>query len=287
MDTAGVDLAVVGIMQHSIQILGDYYRLRPGCVSSQLLAHALCQYDRRALTDIRKRHATPSSEAEHLKNLTACASDVDSIYCRCAETYPKFGLTAEDFRAAITGAIDKYLVRFAKGGVAPTVKEIREFINELQNTDLYLALACERGNEHAWQHFDLEYRPFIERLARHLASTGTDADEVIDSVYAELFGTKLVAGVRQSKFRSYTGRGTLRGWLRAVVSNAVVDLYRGRQDQMPLENWPGSSEATREKARVSARARGAEDAMLDNVPRKRYHTVTVAALDQALPTLHA
>src|SRR5260370_1263333 len=130
MDTAGVELAVVGIMQHSIQILGDYYRLRPGRVSSQLLAHA-----------------------------------------------------------------------------------------------------CERGNEHAWQHFDLEYRPFIERLARHLASKGTDADEVMDSVYAELFGTKLVAGVRQSKFRSYTGRGTLRGWLRAVVSNAVVDLYRGRQDE--------------------------------------------------------
>jgi DNA-directed RNA polymerase specialized sigma24 family protein len=79
-------------------------------------------------------------------------------------------------------------------------------------------------------------------VARHLASTGTDADEVIDSVYAELFGTKLVAGVRRSKFRSYTGRGTLRGWLRAVVSNAVVDLYRGRQDEVPLENWSGSSE---------------------------------------------
>ena len=280
-----VELAVVGIMQHSIQILGDYYRLRPGRVSSQLLAHALCQYDRRALTDRPKRHTTPSSEAEHLKNLSACASDVDSIYSRCAETYPKFGLTAEDFRAAITGAIDKYLVRFAKGGVAPTVREIREFINELQSADLYLALACERGNELAWQHFDLEYRPFIERLGRHLASTGTDADEVIDSVYAELFGTKLVAGVRQSKFRSYTGRGTLRGWLRAVVSNAVVDLYRGRQDEVPLENWSGSSEETREKQSDSARARGAEDAMLANVTRKRYRSVTVAALDQALATL--
>src|SRR5260370_34848815 len=102
MDTAGVELAVVGIMQHSIQILGDYYRLRPGRVSSQLLAHALCQYDRRALTDIRKRHATPSSEAEHLKNLTGSASDVDSIYSRCAETYPTFGLTAGGFPTRLT-----------------------------------------------------------------------------------------------------------------------------------------------------------------------------------------
>lgn len=261
------------------------YRLRPGRVSSKLLAHALCQYDRRALIDSPKRHATPSSETEYLKNLTACASDVASIYSRCAETYPTLGLSADDFRAAVTGAVDRYLVGFAKDGAAPSVKQIREFIRELQSSDLYLALACARGDEHAWQHFDREYRPFIERLARHLAGSGTDADEVIDSVYTELFGTRLVSGVRQSKFRSYTGRGTLRGWLRAVVSNAVVDLYRGRQAEVPLENWSGSSDETHEKQTGSARARGTEDAMLANVVRERYRSVTVAALDQALATL--
>ncbi len=271
-------------MEHAIQMCADY-RLRPGRVSSKLLAHALCQYDRRALIDNPKRHATPSSGAEYSKNLAACFSDVVSIYARCAETHPTFGMSAEDFHTAITAAVDKYLVGFASDGTAPSAQEIREFIGELQSLDLYLALACARGNEPAWQKFDLEYRSFIERLARHLASTGTDADEVIDSVYAELFGTRMVAGVRQSKFRSYTGRGTLRGWLRAVVSNAVVDLYRGRQVEVPLENWSGSSEETREKQTDSARARGTEDAMLANVVRERYRSVTVAALDQALATL--
>lgn len=271
-------------MEYAIQACANY-RLRPGRVSSKLLTHALCQYDSRALIDNPKRHATPSSGAEYSKNIAACVGDMDSIYGRCAESCPTFGLSAEDFRAALTAAVDKYLVGFSGSDAAPSANEIRKFIGGLQSADLYLALACARGNEPAWQQFDREYRSFIERLARHLASSGTDADEVIDSVYAELFGTRLVAGVRQSKFRSYTGRGTLRGWLRAVVSNAVVDLYRGRQDEVPLENWSGSSDETRETQTGSARARGSEDAMLANVVRERYRSVTVAALDQALATL--
>lgn len=272
-------------MQHSIQILGDYYRLKPGRVSSQLLTHALCQYDRRALTNSRKKHARPSSDVEYLKNITACTPDMDKVYARCAEADPAFGLTVEDFRAAITTAVGKYLVGLGTTGETPSVGAIREFIGELQCSDLYLALACARGNEPAWQRFDVEYRPFIERLTRHLAGSGTDADEVMDSVYVELFGTKAVNGVRQSKFRSYTGRGTLRGWLRAVVSNVVVDLYRERHAEVPLENWSGSSEETSGRLTESARARGSEDAMLANVVRERYRSMTVAALDQALATL--
>jgi RNA polymerase sigma-70 factor, ECF subfamily len=272
-------------MQNSSQILGDYYRLKPGRVSSQLLTHALCQYDRRALNKSRKQHARPSSDVEYLKNIAACTPEMDAVYARCAEADPGFGLTVEDFRAAIATAINKYLVGLGTTGETPSVEAIREFIGELQCSDLYLALACARGNEPAWQRFDREYRPFIERLTRHLAGSGTDADEVMDSVYVELFGTKAVNGVRQSKFRSYTGRGTLRGWLRAVVSNVVVDLYRERHAEVPLENWSGSSEETSGRLTESARARGSEDAMLANVVRERYRSMTVAALDQALATL--
>jgi len=230
------------------------------------------------------RLGTSSSEAEYRDNLTACAPDVQAIYADCERAHPEFGLTSDDFREAVIGAVHKYLIRFAKSGGAPSAEEIRQFIGELQNSDLYLALACERGNEQAWQQFDQQYRSFIERLARHLASSGTDADEVIDSVYTELFGTRVVAGVRQSKFKSYTGRGTLRGWLRAVVSNAVVDLYRGRQDEVPLEDWSGSGDETRAR-RGHPNPGGTEDAMLANVVRERYRSVTVSALDQALGAL--
>ena len=260
-------------------------RLRSEWAASQLLAKALCQYYGQALINTATRFATPLSESQYRKNLGSCGPDIDAIQSSCAASCPEFGLTAADFREAIGAAADKYLIGFAPREEAPSVDEIRTFVGELQHSDLYLALACERGNDHAWQQFDRDYRPFIERLARHLARTGSDADEVIDSVYAELFGTKIVDGARQSKFKSYTGRGTLRGWLRAVVTNAVVDLYRGRQLEISLDNWSESGGETRERPSFTAQAHRAEETMVATVARERYRSVTVSALDEALSAL--
>ena len=226
---------------------------------------------------------TASSAAELLDIPVACAAQLDAIYERCAKAYPEFGLSPADFKEAVTRAIEKYLLRFAGSGML-SAAEIDQFIAELQALDLYLALACARGNENAWWHFDRLYRSFVERLARHLLDTRADADEVADSVYAELFGTRIVSGVRQSKFRSYTGRGTLRGWLRAVVSHAVVDFYRQRQAEVPLENLE-SGEEVQVRPRCESEAEKAEESMLRNVVRERYRSVTVAALDQALASL--
>lgn len=237
------------------------------------------------MIDNRTRPVTASFEAEYLENLTACAPDIDAIHARCAAAYPEFGLSPGDFREAVIEAINKYLIGFAKGGVVPSTQEIRRFLGGIQDLDLYLTLACARGNEQAWWQFDRQHRSFIERLARRLASSGMDANEVIDSVYVELFGTKVVGGVRQSKFRTYTGRGTLRGWLRTVTWHAAVDLYRGRQAEIPLEDWSGSVDETRERQPWRGEARGTERLMLAKVVRERYLSVTVAALDQSLATL--
>jgi RNA polymerase sigma factor (sigma-70 family) len=112
-----------------------------------------------------------------------------------------------------------------------------------------------------------------------------DANEVIDSVYVDLYGTKMVEGVRQSKFRTYTGRGTLRGWLRTVISHTVVDLYRGRQNEIPLEEWSKSGDERPERPAPGTKVYGSEILMLENVARERYRSITLAALDQSLATL--
>ncbi len=185
----------------------------------------------------------------------------------------------------MTGAVDKYLVNFGKKGQVPSAHEIRQFVGELQNLDLYLALACARGNEQAWWEFDRKYRPFIERLARHVVGGSVDADEVIDFVYAELFGTRIAGGARQSRFKTYTGRGTLRGWLRAVICHAVVDLYRRQHAEVSLETCSKVGDEAHEMRAPSAGVRGAEDLMLESVVRERYRSVTVAALDRSLADL--
>ena len=253
----------------------------------KLLEKALCQYNRLTLTDYRTRFVDTSCESQYLQNLTAGTADLDAIYARCAEVYSEFDLSREEFKEAVIGAVDKYLVGFAKAGEIPTAQEIRKFISELQDLDLYLTLACARGDEQAWWQFDRQYRSFIERLAHQLVGRGMDANEVIDSVYVDLYGTKEVDGVRQSKFRTYTGRGTLRGWLRTVISHAAVDLYRGRQDEIPLEEWSNSGDEMPEGQGWRTEAHGSETSMLEKVARERYRSVTIAALDQSLATLDA
>ncbi|MGZ8847575.1 MAG: hypothetical protein ACXW3C_14025, partial [Pyrinomonadaceae bacterium] len=164
----------------------------------------------------------------------------------------------------------------------PSADEISRFIGGLRVLDLYLGLACLRGDEHAWWEFDRQHRSFIERWTRHLVRGDTDADEVIDVVYVELFGTKVVDGERQSKFRTYTGRGTLRGWLRTIILHAAVDLHRAPKVEIPMEDW---SESGDEFTGRNVSSGDAEDTMLTTVVRERYRSATVAALDQALATL--
>ncbi|MBD0327437.1 MAG: hypothetical protein ICV68_13455 [Pyrinomonadaceae bacterium] len=216
--------------------------------------------------------------------MNECAADISALYARCSEAAPNYGISLEEFTAAVKTAVDKYLVN-QKDDDAPTPEVIRPFLNELQTSDLYLALACARGNEHAWWEFDQSYRRYIERIARHLASIETDAEEVIDSVYVELYGTRVVEGVRQSKFATYTGRGTLRGWLRTVVWHAVIDMHRARHDEISIEDWSESGGETHDRPGWRAESRGGESAMVDRIARERYAAATVAALDASLSML--
>jgi RNA polymerase sigma-70 factor len=234
------------------------------------------------LTDLRTL-GTDRSETEFHDNLAACASEIDAIYTDCANTYSDFAVSPEDFREALAGAISKYLIGLAEPGTVPSTEQIRRFLAGLQSRDLYLALACAGGSEQAWWEFDRQYRSFIERWARHLIRNGGEADEVIDSVYADLFGTRLVRGARQSKFVTYKGRGTLRGWLRTVLLHTVVDLYRGKKDEISLEDWTESGDETTGPAATATR--GTEELLLVSVVRERYQSATTAALDESLAAL--
>ena len=228
---------------------------------------------------------TDSSATNFPVTLAKCAEEVSAIHAQCAAAHPAFGVTKEEFALALAGAVEKFADCSGRAGRRQSVRKLRSFLNELQHDDVFLALACSRGNEAAWWEFDRRYRSFIERLARHLLTARADADEVIDHIYAELFGTKVVDGVRLSKFRTYTGRGTLQGWLRAVISNAVIDFYRRRQDEVSLDRLEEIGAEPRVRYSRHAHAHRAEESMLANVVRERYRTVIVAALDHALGTL--
>jgi RNA polymerase sigma-70 factor len=212
-------------------------------------------------------------------NLALCVDELKQIHDQCARAYPTFEVPFSEFREAVANAALKYLM---KRETSPSRSELKRFIGELQAADLYLGLACLRGDEQAWWEFDRLHRGFIEGWTRHLVRSDTDADEVMDAVYVELFGTKVNDSIRQSKFRTYTGRGTLRGWLSTIILHAAVDLHRAAKVEVSLDDSSGSDY---ESASQRPSGSDAEDTMLTSIVRERYRSATIAALDQALTAL--
>jgi hypothetical protein len=134
-----------------------------------------------------------SPETTQYENLfPECESVMDEIYARCVENAPNFGISIEQLKASLCKSLRKYLQNSASE--KPSIEEVKEFLQQIQADDLFLALACAHGNERAWWEFDQQHRSYLERVARHLARTEIDAQEVVDSVYVELYGTRVVDG---------------------------------------------------------------------------------------------
>jgi len=227
--------------------------------------------------------------------LRECASDVEALYARCSVT--GYNVSREDFFAAVTMTAQKYLASYVGNNQdaktdAPRNKpatlhdEVGRLLSELQIEDLYMALACARGDETAWWDFDRKHRGFIESVARHLAGSAAQAEEVVEFVYAELYGTRIVDGFRQSKFATYAGRGSLRGWLRAVVWHATVDAHRARHDEVSIEEWSeaGGEAQERPGKRDDVVSRD-ERAMIGEISRHRYEKLAGEALETAFAAL--
>jgi len=237
------------------------------------------------LIDNRPCPSATSSEAEYQKNLTACEADLAILYARWAQAWPNFVVPAGELKRTVETAVNKYLIGSGKTQNTPSASEIRHFVESLQGPDIYLSLGCALSDENAWWQFDRHHRAFIESVANQVVSSGLDANEVIESVYSELLGSKTESGVRQSKFRTYMGRGTLRGWLRTMIWHTAVDLHRSRHHEVPLEDWSAAGDEVREKQIYVADADECEDMMVSKLMRERYSSATLEALDRSLAGL--
>lgn len=206
---------------------------------------------------------------------------IDLIYARCRESAPNFGVTPDCYKDSLTKTIFKYLG--ADGNAGPS--DVDSLLAQIQADDLFMALACANGNERAWWEFDQQHRSYLERVARHLAKTEVDAQEVIDQVYVELYGTKIVDGERVSKFSTYSGRGSLRGWLRTVIWHSLVDLHRASHDEVSLDEMTENVGEGMAHASFAEAAPGGEDEMIDHITQERYRKATVIALQSAIQSL--
>lgn len=225
-------------------------------------------------------------EFEQQKRLSdKCESVIEEIFNRCVENAPNFGLTLEIFQESLRRTVCKYL--YGNTDKKPTDEEIIEFLHQIQADDLFLALACANGNERAWWEFDQQHRAYLERVARHLASTDIDAREVVDMVYVELYGTKIVDGARVSKFATYSGRGSLRGWLRTVIWHSLVDLHRASHNEVSLDEMTENVGEGLVHASFAEALSDDESKMIDEITKQRYKKATIAAIEKAFGSLDA
>ncbi len=141
----------------------------------------------------------------------------------------KFGLTRESFAAILCDVGSK------QATTATTESEIRTFLLSLRADELALARACAAGSNSAWEIFLTRYREKLYLSALRIAREDSAARELADTLYADLYGTNTRDGQRVSKLASYTGRGSLEGWLRTVLAQEYVNRYRRTKRLVSLD----------------------------------------------------
>jgi RNA polymerase sigma-70 factor (ECF subfamily) len=141
----------------------------------------------------------------------------------------KVGLTHDTFAAILSEVAAKYLSSSASSA------EARTFLQTLRVEELALARACAQGHNHAWEVFLTRYREKLYQAALRIAREDSAARDLADTLYAELYGTSTRHGERVSKLASFTGRGSLEGWLRTVLAQEFVNRYRRTKRLVSLD----------------------------------------------------
>jgi RNA polymerase sigma-70 factor, ECF subfamily len=133
-------------------------------------------------------------------------------------------LAAEGLTSRLRAAADKYIFKHDPAADAVAVDG---FLDGLHADDLCLVLACECGDEQAWNDLFAGYSVTVRSAARSASSNEAMADDLAQSIWAELHGLRSREDGRPGgKLAYYSGVGSLGGWLRAVVGQLAIDQHR-------------------------------------------------------------
>lgn len=190
----------------------------------------------------------------------------------------QWGVSPEAFAERLRRSAEK---RF--GGAKTDPSEVAAYLKSLHLEDLALACACSEGIEAAWEFFIAHFRQDLRHAASAMLRGSGRADdaraeELADSLYAELYGVRSSAdGKRKSLFEYFHGRSKLSTWLRAVLVQRQVDMIRTSGRTVSLDE-----EMDSERPRVLASRSVSVPADPD---RDRYLLRFNAAISAALANL--
>lgn len=143
------------------------------------------------------------------------------------------GLCKGELARVLLAIGDKYNYGLAPGLTA-TRPQVGTFWRTLQLRDLALAHACALGHDSAWQQFVARFRQPLIDAAIAITGSAVRGQELADSLYSEMFGLTQQGGQRRSPLASYSGRGSLKGFLRAALAQRNVDHHRRSRHETQL-----------------------------------------------------
>ena len=165
---------------------------------------------------------------------TTCPAPAALPEALCARLYlqagaERFGLAQQDF----AGILQEVAAQYLPGG-ARILRGFRTRI-ELASRGAGAGARLRPGQRSGLGGFPARYREKLYQAAHTIAREDSAARDLADSLYADLYGTRTADGRRVSKLDSFTGRGSLEGWLRAVLAQEYVNRFRRQQRLVSLE----------------------------------------------------
>jgi RNA polymerase sigma-70 factor (ECF subfamily) len=182
------------------------------------------------------------------------------------------GLTRVEFSAALA-AIGTKCHYGLPSGIRSTSRQEAAFFLTLRLPELALAQACALGRETAWQRFLDLYRAPLTQAAIAVTGSATLGHDLADSLYAELFGLRERGGQRSCPLASYSGRGSLLGWLRTTLAQRHVDHHRRTHRETPLDDHDAAtppSTGASQSAELDRLSRGVSRILEELPPADRF-----------------
>ena len=202
------------------------------------------------------------------------ASLADAVSRALEERYEgsqagRYGIDLEAFHEMARAVLERYAGR-------ENTSDQLALLQTLHVEELVLARACAAGNEAAWEDFLGRYRARLYAAAYRIARDEAAGRELADGLYAELWGLGAREARRVSKLDYYTGRGSLEGWLRAVLAQRHIDRVRACAKDVSMEEQVerGASFAAKEAPEVPEAdervARAVAGALADAANEERF-----------------
>jgi RNA polymerase sigma-70 factor, ECF subfamily len=173
----------------------------------------------------RRAEVTPPQAANESGTKASLLRDLLDLIA--AHVRVRFSLAATDFAQRLLEIV---------GAVPPGADHpARESFARLSLDDLYLATACTRGDQSAWDELGRVHFDFMRQFARRFLPAAAAAD-VVDEVIGDLW--------IRGRLRQFEGRSTLRTWLGTVVAHAALNSRKTADRHVPLDD--GSLHALQE-----------------------------------------